>query len=180
MRQRVYKLTDTYASIIGFRTKITDGKGYGSIIRDVGNMCDQVSLLAVNANIVYGIEHAIDVLKITLEAKRRNMMIAKKEETDILLRLLCTTQISVALRSGGLKNHNYGCFILFSKNKSQLLKVRKNIGKLFEVKNEVLRANKKKRKIISGILGLPFNKSISDDDKTFTKYLSERACLITK
>jgi len=179
MRQRVYKLADTYASIIGFRTKITDTRDYGSIIGDLGEMRGQVSLQAVNADFIYGIEHAIEVLKITLEAKRRNLMIAKKAETDLLLRFLYTTQISVALRAGGLKNNNYGCFILFSTNKSQLLTVRKNIGKLFEVKNEVLTANRKKREIISRILGLPVNKTMSDD-KTFTKYLSERACLITK
>jgi tRNA threonylcarbamoyladenosine modification (KEOPS) complex Cgi121 subunit len=179
MSQRVYKLADTYASIIGFRAKITDTRGHGSIIRDLGDICGQVSLLAVNADFIYGVEHAIEVLKITLEAKRRNLMIAKKTETDLLLRLLYTTQISVALRSGGLKNNNYGCLILFSTNKSQLLTVTKSIGKLVEVKNEVLTANKKKREIISGILDLRFNKTVSDDN-TFTKYLSERACLITK
>src|SRR5438270_9886503 len=101
MRQRVYKLADTYASIIGFRTNITDTRGYGSIIRHLGDMYGQVSLQAVNADFIYGVEHAIEVLKITLEAKRRKVMVAKKAETDLLLRLLYTTQISVALASGG-------------------------------------------------------------------------------
>ena len=176
MKKQIYKLGDTFISIIG--TQAIKAKDTGKVIDDLRRVSNKVSLQAIDANIVYGIEYLIEVLKITLESERRKIMIANRPETDLLLRLSYTNQISLALKYAGLKNNSCGCFVIFSKDKSQLLKLRNNIESLFEVNNVVLRPSKTKREMISYRIGLISNVIFSDS--TFTRYLFERASLITK
>jgi tRNA threonylcarbamoyladenosine modification (KEOPS) complex Cgi121 subunit len=176
MKKQIYKLGDTFISIIG--TQAIKAKDTGKVIDDLRRVSNKVSLQAIDANIVYGIEYLIEVLKITLESERRKIMIANRPETDLLLRLSYTNQISLALKYAGLKNNSCGCFVIFSKDKSQLLKLRSNIESLFEVNNVVLRPSKTKREMISYRIGLISN--VIFNDSTFTRYLFERASLITK
>jgi len=176
MKKQIYKLGDTFISIIG--TQVIKAKDTGKVIDDLRRVSNKVSLQAIDANIVYGIEYLIEVLKITLEAERRKIMIANRPETDLLLRLSYTNQISLALKYAGLKNNSCGCFVIFSKDKSQLLKLRNNIESLFEVNNVVLRPSKTKREMISYRIGLISN--VIFNDSTFTRYLFERASLITR
>jgi tRNA threonylcarbamoyladenosine modification (KEOPS) complex Cgi121 subunit len=176
MKKQIYKLGDTFISIIG--TQAIKAKDTGKVIDDLRRVSNKVSLQAIDANIVYGIEYLIEVLKITLESERRKIMIANRPETDLLLRLSYTNQISLALKYAGLKNNSCGCFVIFSKDKSQLLKLRNNIESLFEVNNVVLRPSKTKREMISYRIGLISN--VIFNDSTFTRYLFERASLITR
>jgi tRNA threonylcarbamoyladenosine modification (KEOPS) complex Cgi121 subunit len=176
MKKQIYQLGDTFISIIG--TQAIKAKDTGKVIDDLRRVSNKVSLQAIDANIVYGIEYLIEVLKITLEAERRKIMIANRPETDLLLRLSYTNQISLALKYAGLKNNSCGCFVIFSKDKSQLLKLRNSIESLFEVNNVVLRPSKTKREMISYRIGLISN--VIFNDSTFTRYLFERASLITR
>jgi tRNA threonylcarbamoyladenosine modification (KEOPS) complex Cgi121 subunit len=176
MKKQIYKLGDTFISIIG--TQAIKAKDTGKVVDDLRRVSNKVSLQAIDANIVYGIEYLIEVLKITLESERRKIMIANRPETDLLLRLSYTNQISLALKYAGLKNNSCGCFVIFSKDKSQLLKLRNNIESLFEVNNVVLRPSKTKREMISYRIGLISN--VIFNDSTFTRYLFERASLITR
>jgi tRNA threonylcarbamoyladenosine modification (KEOPS) complex Cgi121 subunit len=176
MKKQIYKLGDTFISIIG--TQAIKAKDTGKVIDDLRRVSNKVSLQAIDANIVYGIEYLIEVLKITLESERRKIMIANRPETDLLLRLSYTDQISLALKYAGLKNNSCGCFVIFSKDKSQLLKLRNSIESLFEVNNVVLRPSKTKREMISYRIGLISN--VIFNDSTFTRYLFERASLITR
>jgi tRNA threonylcarbamoyladenosine modification (KEOPS) complex Cgi121 subunit len=176
MKKQIYKLGDTFISIIG--TQAIKAKDTGKVIDDLRRVSNKVSLQAIDANIVYGIEYLIEVLKITLESERRKIMIANRPETDLLLRLSYTNQISLALKYAGLKNNSCGCFVIFSKDKSQLLKLRNSIESLFEVNNVVLRPSKTKREMISYRIGLISN--VIFNDSTFTRYLFERASLITR
>jgi tRNA threonylcarbamoyladenosine modification (KEOPS) complex Cgi121 subunit len=176
MKKQIYKLNDTFISIIG--TQAIKAKDTGKVIDDLRRVSNKVSLQAIDANIVYGIEYLIEVLKITLESERRKIMIANRPETDLLLRLSYTDQISLALKYAGLKNNSCGCFVIFSKDKSQLLKLRNSIEILFEVNNVVLRPSKTKREMISYRIGLISN--VIFNDSTFTRYLFERASLITR
>lgn len=176
MKKQIYKLGDTFISIIGIQA--IKSKEIGKVIDDLRKMSNKASLQAVDANIVYGIEYLIEVLKITLEAERRKIMIANRPEIDLLLRLSYTNQISLALKYGGLKNNTCGCFVIFSKDKSQLLNLRNNILRLCEVNNSLLRPSKTKRETISYRIGLI--PSVAFNDSTFTRYLLERASLITK
>jgi tRNA threonylcarbamoyladenosine modification (KEOPS) complex Cgi121 subunit len=173
----IYELGDTLVSIIGIHAiRIKDT---GKIIDDLRYISNKVVLQAIDANIVYGIEHIIEVLKITLESEKRKIMVASKPEMDLLLRLSCTDQISGALRYGGLKNNTNNCFIILSKDKRELLKVIDYIQRSFEVNNAILKPSKAKRKMISHNIGLTTASKIFNDH-LFMRYLLERASLITK
>jgi tRNA threonylcarbamoyladenosine modification (KEOPS) complex Cgi121 subunit len=171
-------LGTVFVSIIG--AKAIGAQDTGAVIDDLRRISNKVSVQAIDANIIYGIEHLIEVLKITLESKRRIIMVAKNPETDLLLRLSYTNQISLALKYGGMKNNANCCFVIFAKDKNELLKVNCYINKSFKVDNSVLRPNAEKRKIISCKIGLTSSPLLFDDDFTFVRFILERSCLITR
>lgn len=172
----IYKLSETFASIIGIQARQI--KDTGKVIDELRCISNKVVFQAIDANIVYSIEQIIEVLKITLESEKRKIMVASNPEMDLLLRLCCTDQISHALRYGGLKKNTNSCFIIFSKDKRQLLKVIDYVKRSFEVNNAILKPSKAKRKMISDNIGLSTSKIF--DHRLFMRYLLERAALITK
>src|ERR671930_29309 len=146
VQRQIHKLGNTFVSIIG--TKAVGADDVGALIDDLRRISNKVSVQAVDANIVYGIEHLIEVLKITLESNKRRIMVAKNPETDLLLRLSYTNQISLALKYGGIKNNANCCFVIFAKDKDELLKVNSFINKFFKADNSLLRPTPEKKKII--------------------------------
>jgi tRNA threonylcarbamoyladenosine modification (KEOPS) complex Cgi121 subunit len=177
IKRQIYKLGTTFVSIIG--AKAIGAKDTGAVIDDLRRISNKVSAQAIDANIIYGVEHLLEVLKITLESKRRRIMIAKNPETDLLLRLSYTNQISFALKYGGIKNNANCCFVIFAKDKKELLKVNDYINKFFKVDNSVLKPNSEKRMIISSKIGLR-SSPLLFDDFTFMRFILERSCLITR
>ena len=87
----IYELGDIFASIIGIQA--IQIKDTGKVIDDLRHISNKVVLQGIDANIVYGTEQIIEVLKITLESEKRKIMVASKPEMDLLLRLSCTNQI---------------------------------------------------------------------------------------
>ena len=126
-----------------------------------------VLLQAADAQAVYGIEHAIGALQIALKAYERNVMIADKVETEVLLRLARTDQIADALKKTGLKKGVPGCFIGFSKDAQAL----KNLGDRLadmDLDDSVIEASKEKaEKMASG-------------QKRVLDYLLERAAIMVR
>jgi tRNA threonylcarbamoyladenosine modification (KEOPS) complex Cgi121 subunit len=177
--RKFYKLGTTFVSIIG--TKAIEAKDPGAVIDNLRCISDRVSVQAIDANIIYSTEHLLEVLKVTLESKKRRIMIAKNPETDLLLRLCYTNQISLALKYGAMKNDANCCFVVFTNDKRELLKVNDHINKLFKVDNSLLRPNEEKRIIIARKIGLRHNPMLfdADDDSIFIRFISERSCLIT-
>jgi tRNA threonylcarbamoyladenosine modification (KEOPS) complex Cgi121 subunit len=175
---QIYKLGTTFVSIIG--AKAIGAKDSGAVIDDLRHISNKVSVQAIDANIVYGTEHLLEVLKITLESKRRRIMVAKNSETDLLLRLSYTNQISLAVKYGGMKNNANCCFVIFAKDKNELLKVNSFINKFFKADNSLLRPTPEKKKIISCKIGLTSIPILFDDDFTFVRFILERSCLIIK
>ena len=176
---KLYKLGNTFVSIIG--AKPIEANDPGTVIDNLRLVSDKVSVQAIDANIIYSIEHLLEVLKVTLESKKRRIMIGKNPETDLLLRICYTNQISLALKYGAMKHDSCCCFIIFSKHKNELLKVNDLINKLFKVDNSILRPNEEKRTIISYKIGLRHSLLLfdGDDGSIFTKFISERSCLVT-
>ena len=80
-------------------------------VKDVGEFIDDlrktsnggVSIQAVCADAVYGLEHILQALKITIESEKRKITLVGRPEMDLLLRISCTDQISRALMDIGLK-----------------------------------------------------------------------------
>ena len=174
---RISLIGNTFYSIVGVqKIKV---KNIGEFLEELRNILQGVSIQALDANIVYGIEHIDEVLKITLEAINRKITFANKAEIDLLLRLSYTNQISMAVKYAGLKNGSPGCFVFFSKDKTKVSKAKSYIENMFSDKdNTIINASTIKRKMISEQIGISSNKLF--DDQTFIRYLIERACLIMK
>ncbi len=147
---------DRFTTVIGISD--LDVKDAGELIDDLRNTSKGVvSIQGVCADAVYG-----------------------RLEMDLLLRISCTDQITVALRDIGLRNQAPGCFILFSKGKKELLKVTRRICDMhLEVDDVVLKPSNRKKELICRRLGIQLNIFLSND-VDFTSFLSERAALLTK
>jgi tRNA threonylcarbamoyladenosine modification (KEOPS) complex Cgi121 subunit len=147
-------------------------------------MSDRVYVQAINANAVYGIEHILGVLKISLENERRSIIISSKAEIDFLLRMSYTNQISLAIENVGLKKFLPGCIIIYSRDKKELIRIRAKIVKLVpNIDNSVVESNEKKWRFIFHIIGLKKNQkslTFAEDDNLLTSYFIERAALIMK
>jgi tRNA threonylcarbamoyladenosine modification (KEOPS) complex Cgi121 subunit/molybdopterin converting factor small subunit len=135
-----------------------------------------ISIQAVNADAVYGIDHLLGILRMTLEAEKRKVMLANKRETELLLRLACTGQISDAIKRAGLKNNSAGCFIAISQDGEELRRFSDRIEHDFEIDYSVLDPSGQKRTALAGILEL----KAKFDDGEFLQYLLERAAILVK
>ena len=168
-----YDLGDSHASIIGI----------SKIAEDAGKLVDRlragnrdVSIQAASADSIYGADHALGVLRITLEAEKRGIMLANRRETELLMRLAFTGQISEAIKRAGLKQSAPGCFIAFSKDREALRRFSDHVRNKFEADDSVLAPSREKRARLARLLGA----NIKFDGGEFLKYLLERAAILVK
>jgi tRNA threonylcarbamoyladenosine modification (KEOPS) complex Cgi121 subunit len=168
-----YTLDGNHVSILGVQ----------KIAEDAGKLVDRlrvrhgsVSIQAVNAGAVYGADHLLGVLSVVLEAEKRGIMLANKRETELLLRLACTGQISEAMNRVGLKNNAPGCFIAFSKDSKALRRFSDQIRSEFKVDDSVFEPGREKRGSLAGLLGI----NAKFDNGEFLQYLLERAAILVK
>jgi tRNA threonylcarbamoyladenosine modification (KEOPS) complex Cgi121 subunit len=168
-----------YATVFGISN--VDAKDAGKLINHFRTTLPEgVLIQAVRADSVYGVDHVISALRITLESKKRKLLLASKLEIDLLLRIACVDQISLALNSIGLRYHKPACLILFSTRMEELTIATKQIRKIFnDSDNSVLLPSKLKREIISKRLGLNSSERLLND-LTFTSFLSEKAALLNR
>jgi tRNA threonylcarbamoyladenosine modification (KEOPS) complex Cgi121 subunit len=157
--------------------------GVRKITGDAGNLVDRlrarhgsVSMQAVNASAVYGAGHVLGVHRVTLEAEKRKIMLANKRETELLLRLACTGQISEAMNRAGLKKDAPGCFVAFSEDSVALRRFSDQISKEFKVDDSVFEPGREKKARLAGVLGM----NTKFDDCEFLQYLLERAAILVK
>jgi tRNA threonylcarbamoyladenosine modification (KEOPS) complex Cgi121 subunit len=170
---------DRFTTVIG--VSVLDVKDPGELIDDLRNISKgEVSIQGVRADAVYGIDHILKALKISVESEKRKITLVGRLEMDLLLRISCTDQITVALKDVGLRKQAPGCFILFSKGKKELLKITRRICNMhLDVTDFVLEPSNRKKELICRRLGLQMNKFLSND-VDFASFLSERAALLTK
>ncbi len=174
----IHQVGNNYAVILGMS---------GVNINETGRLIDMlrktlpegVLIQAVRADCVYGVDHVINALRVALESQRRKLLLADKLEIDLLLRIACVDQISLALSNIGLMYHKPACLILFSTQKRKLAMVAKNILQNHDSDNSVLLPSKTKRELISKLIGLDMSKCLQND-VTFTDFLSEKAALLNK
>ncbi|HEY1249226.1 MAG TPA: KEOPS complex subunit Cgi121 [Nitrososphaera sp.] len=162
-----------YLSIIGVQR----------IVQDPGKLVDLLrarhknsSVQAVNAKVVYGIEHVRGVIKIVLEAEMRNIMLTNRRETELLIRLSGTKQIAEAIRKAGLKEQEPGCIIAFSLDRESIEHFDSQIKNDFVLNESVLRPTEEKKDLITSNPG--FAKGL--DDSEILPYLLERAAVLVK
>jgi tRNA threonylcarbamoyladenosine modification (KEOPS) complex Cgi121 subunit/molybdopterin converting factor small subunit len=163
--------------------------GIRKVAADAGELVDRlrsdnrsVSIQAANADAVYGTDHVLGVLQITLEAEKRGIMLANRREAELLLRLACTDQISEAIKRAGLKKDAAGCFIAFSQDGTAVRRFEDYAKKNFELDDSLLHPTKQKRARLSELLSITADDD--DDDRfsesQFLQYLLERAAILVK
>ena len=119
-------------------------------IDDLRKKYPKIKFQAVSSNFILNISHLKKILSLSINAEKNNILLSNKLETDILMRLAVTLQISNAILSVGIKpssnfiliiigNKNYFnslyselsplCVNLFLKNNDLFLKKHFNISK---------------------------------------------------
>jgi tRNA threonylcarbamoyladenosine modification (KEOPS) complex Cgi121 subunit/molybdopterin converting factor small subunit len=168
-----YMINNIHASIIGVRRIAGD---VGKLIDGLRAEHNGVSIQAVNADAVYGTDHLLGIMRMTLEAEKRKIMLANKREIELLLRLAFTNQISDAMKRAGLKKNTAGCFVALSRDREKLHRFSEKIKSEFEVDDWILKANIQKKIMQANLLGL----TAKFDDYRFLQYLLERAAILAK
>lgn len=168
-----YDLDGNHVSIFGVQKIAEDS---GKLVDRLRAQHGGVSIQAIDASAVYGGDHLLRVLMVVLEAEKRGIMLANKRETELLLRLACTDQISEAMNRAGLKKGATGCFIAFSKDSKALRQFSDQIRSEFKVDDSVIEPGREKRARLAGLLGI----NAKFDDGEFLQYLLERAAILVK
>jgi len=70
---------------------------------DLRKKFSNLIIQGVDSRFILSKLHAKKIIKISLEAKKNQNMLSKKLEIDILMRFACTTQISEAMKTAGMK-----------------------------------------------------------------------------
>jgi tRNA threonylcarbamoyladenosine modification (KEOPS) complex Cgi121 subunit len=175
----VFRLSNFYVSVFccGKLESVVGTK----LVDQIRHRFENVYIQGFSPEAIFGLQHLVEALKITLEALRRGITAAKRPELDLLLRISCTTQISRAISYAGIKSGRGACFVVFSKNKRDLLKARDYALKsLPEANSTDFNVNASTRNTIAANLGLEAGSNYLTDDTEFLKFLIERAALITK
>jgi tRNA threonylcarbamoyladenosine modification (KEOPS) complex Cgi121 subunit len=149
---------------------------------------NDINIVIVNANIVFGIEHIFGILKIiNEEIKRKEEREIKNFNVEFLLRICYTNQISHAFQLlSDNKTNDFIC-ILFSKSLSNIKKIYidlKNYGDE-DISNSLIQISEAKK---LHILRLFYNKDLKDvenlsiikDDLKFQNFLIERSAIVLK
>jgi len=92
---------EVYVMLLYFNAFIDEPARF---IMDIRSIEPRVNIQIVNTDNILGREHIIEIIKQTIEAKRRGVLLADKVEVDILLRLACVDQIEKAIEILGLKH----------------------------------------------------------------------------
>lgn len=165
--------SDAFVSIIGVTcVAIEPGQLIDKLRIDNTNLTIQ----AVNSSAVYGVDHVLGVIRIVLNTEKRGIMLANKLETELLMRLACTEQISEAIKRAGLKRNMPGCFIGLSKDGADLQHFAACVKNNFEMDDSVLKPDKEKKIKLSKMLGL----NIEFEEEIFIKYLLERSAILLR
>jgi tRNA threonylcarbamoyladenosine modification (KEOPS) complex Cgi121 subunit len=142
---------------------------------------EAVYMQGFNTEAIFGLQHVVEALKITLEALKRGIVVAKRPELDLLLRISCTTQITKAISHAGMKSGKGSCFVLFSKNQGNFIKARDHaLQSLHAYDSHKPVVDTLTRFRLAAKLGFETGSYFLKDDSEFLRYLTERAALVTK
>lgn len=168
-------------------------KGFNFFDSDVKKIYDKtkikvndVSIIFINSNLVFGLDHLTGILKIINDEKKRNSKSQIKNlEIGFLLRICYTNQIKDALKAnfGDKKNKAY-VIILISNDNNQLLSAYNSVSIHGTEDSHLMFLNESKK---NHIINLFFKDKFKDQsnplikgEEKFTKFLVERAAVSLK
>ncbi|ABK78006.1 hypothetical protein CENSYa_1383 [Cenarchaeum symbiosum A] len=106
---------------------ITPGSGGAELLDRLRAAFPRLALQAVSQRLVLGSSHVQKILLVSLQAKKRGIMLSKRIETDILMRFAGTNQISRAIEKAGAAG-KAGFVLIAVGPPSQLDGLRKELG----------------------------------------------------
>ncbi|HEY7734955.1 MAG TPA: KEOPS complex subunit Cgi121 [Nitrososphaera sp.] len=146
----------------------------GQVIDEMREAHRGLSIQVMAADAVFGLEHVHRIGQMALESQSRKIMLAKKVETDLLLRMACTRQISEAIARAGLKKAKSACIVALSGDHGENRGFEKWVDREFEVDDSVLEQTMKKKIRLSKMLGI----SASCGKEYLLDCLVERAAIL--
>ena len=171
----LHRIDSIFMTIICTDTLCIDD--VGSTIATFRKMFPDVMIQGINPSYIFGKSHIFEIIKIILESNKRKIKIAKRIEIELLMRLVCSNQVDKAIKIGGLKNNNSGCFVLLSETKDTIIDSVKFLRKIFEKEDKsVLNASRDKMIKMCEILQLP---DCDFTPKEFLNILIEKAALVS-
>ena len=174
-----FKLSKFHVSI--FCCDRSESVNGTKLVEQIRSRFEHVYVQGFNTEAIFGLQHIVEALQITLEAYKRGTMVANRPELDLLLRISCTTQISKAISHAGIKSGEIACFVLFSKSRRDLLKARQYARQsLSEFDCPEFVRDSSARNTLATKLGLETDSYFLQYDNEFLRYLIERAALITR
>lgn len=169
-----FRIGEMHFSAVG--TDGVEDDDIGNLIDSTRRECGPVSVQVLDASCIFGEEHIVGVMRIVLEARKRNIMIADKVETELLVRVAFTDQISEAMSLAGMKTRKPSCFVGFSENATDVDRFTKYVVNHFGQNQGVLKRDSRKKKMLAKRLGL--SESLGDD--AILENLVERAALLAR
>lgn len=149
----------------------------GSTIATFRKKFPEVMIQGINPSYIFGKSHIFEIIKIILESNKRKIKIAKRIEIELLMRLVCSNQVDKAIKIGGIKNNNSGCFVLLSETKGPIIDSIKYLRRMFVKEDKsVLNASRDKMIKMCEILQLP---DCDFSPKEFLNILVEKAALVS-
>jgi tRNA threonylcarbamoyladenosine modification (KEOPS) complex Cgi121 subunit/molybdopterin converting factor small subunit len=109
-----------------FSIKHKKGKNY-DFVSALRKKFPSIVMEGVSSKSIASVLHVKKILGLSLYAKKHNLLLSKKFETDILLRFAVTTQISAAIHTLGLEKTDEFTMIAMGA-KSQLDKLHKHLA----------------------------------------------------
>lgn len=131
------------AGIEGLRTSEPD-----RFIRDIRAASGKAAVQAVDAGLVAGKEHILEVLRQSLRAKENGALFSKRVEVDLLLRIACTNQISSALRDAGIKQGTRDALVIAIGGAKDLQRLARHLKDSYRINEKVLGLSRRKEKAL--------------------------------
>lgn len=89
-----------------------EGPPGAAFLDDLRGRHPRLGIQALSTRFALSRSHAQKILALSVESDKRGILIANRIETDILMRFALTTQISVAIRTAGIKPSSSDAFLI--------------------------------------------------------------------
>ncbi|MEO9319041.1 MAG: KEOPS complex subunit Cgi121 [Nitrososphaera sp.] len=116
----IYEISNYHVLVCG-TNGIPPGTPPGPLVDKIRSETP-AAVQVVDSDYVFGVQHARGICAVAIEAKKRGVMISKRLETEVLIRLALTAQISEAITRLGIKPGKPACFIAISSDGKEILK----------------------------------------------------------
>ncbi len=166
---------ELYVMLFTFTALIDDPIRF---LMDIKGMDNTLHIQVVNTDNILGREHVVEVVKQSIEAERRGVLLAERVEMDMLLRLAYTDQIARAIEVVGLRHGINNAMVIAWHRYDALVRLGNRLSMIFAGTED--RSKNKDYKHIIALHNIEeLDSTISDDDyKAMVGILAERANLL--